>query len=280
MAYTAPNPLPYKSSLGTTATPSGPPRRRYPLIPSSPIQFAAYAFDQDYTQLLSSFPPAPKNTQSSAAALGLSDANAILTSLTQPSNPRAGWGDYTASFAIVPASWDDYQTQVVNFPGFINTVASGKFRDSKPTEITVRMRYDYFVTDPAGTLTGITVNDSGGSPITVVLNKGRIPVIRRTPWLSTFGGSVQTNVEAKSLVLAAGVSGYLPTLPTTEQYLSCCGVATTFLASGATWSASNPPVWDGASTGTSYGQFVLLNSRLEDYQGNIVARISTFALFE
>jgi hypothetical protein len=280
MAYTAPNPLPYKSSLGATATPSGPPRRRYPLIASSPVQFAAYAFDQDFTQLLSSFPPAGKNTPSNNAAFGLSDANAILTNLSQPTNTRAGWGDFAASFAVVPASWDDYQTQVVNLPGLINTITSGKARDAKPTEMTVRVRYDYFVTDPAGVLTGLGVTDSGGSAISIVTNKGKIPIIRRTPWLSTFGGTPQPNVEAKSIVPAAGVAGYLPTLPTAEQYLACAAVATTFLASGSTWNATTPPLWDGASTGTTFGQFVLLNSRLEDYAGNIIARITTYSLFE
>lgn len=284
MPYVAPNPIPYRALAGTNAAPSGKPRRRYPLPPSCPIQHAAYAFDQDFQMLLSSFPPAAKNTISSAssgATFGLADANAILTSLSQPSDTGAGQGIFTGSFARVPASWDDFQTQLVNYPGWLNTIASGKWRDLKPTNVTVRLRRDYFVVDPDAVVSGGSVTDSGGSAITCYTSKGKIPIVRRTPWLSTYGGTAVVNAEAKSLVVAAGVGGYLKTLPTTEQYIAWCAIATTFMAGSVVWDATHPPLWDGASTSdVTSGQFVLENSRLEDYEGNIVCRVTAYALCE
>ncbi len=288
MAYTPPNPLPYKSSLMTDAKPRTPARRRYPLPASCPIQFAAYAFDVDFEQMLSSFPPAAKNTPSNAssgATFSLTDGNVILTNLSQPSVTGAGLGTYTASFARVPASWDNFETQVVNYPGWLNTIASGYFRDAKPTEVTVRIRTDYFVVDPDGVLTGLTVLDSAGVTLAtgsrIVSSKGAIPIIRRTPWLATYGGAAILNDEAKSLVPAAGVAGYLPTLPTSEQYRSWCGIANSFLSGSVAWDATHPPVWNGTSTtDVTSGQYILNNSKLQDYEGNIVARVTAYALAE
>ena len=51
---------------------------------SGSVQLAAYAFDQAYQMLLSSFGsngPWPKNTPASAA--GLTDVNALLTALSE-----------------------------------------------------------------------------------------------------------------------------------------------------------------------------------------------------
>ncbi len=288
----------YRSS-GFNAQPKGKPQLKYQLSRNCPIQLKAYGFDQSLSIRDTAFPPAPKNTPATDGAghatFGLNaftppsatvDAgNAILTGYSQPSSLGAGLLEFTASFSIVPASWNDFQSQTVNLPGWLNTLISGKFRDPKSVELTVRLQNDYFVIDPDGVLATAGILDSGGNAIARVANKGAIPIIRRTPWLATFSGAALPNDEAKALVPAAGVAGYYPTLPTYEQYLACCGVATTFLAAlfaGGTqaWDASHPPAWDGASTGTTFGQFTYLNSRLSDYEGNIVQRTTTFALFE
>ena len=267
----------YESAKRILAVACGPPRRKFLLPSSSPIQFAAYSFDQEFEMLLSSFPPAQKNVASSSGPFaGLLDANAILTSLSQPTPTGGGKGKFTASFSIVPASWDDYQTQIVNFPGWSNVIGTN-FRDPKPTEVNVRLHYDYFVVGnvDAGIL------DSSGAVIKTAAAKGAIPILRRTPWLATYNGAVLLNDEAKALTPAAGVQGYLPTLPTIEQYQAWCAIAATFYASGTAWDETHPPKWDGASsTDVLSGQFRLANSRLVDYAGNIVARVTTYALVE
>ena len=282
----------YDAIQRVLAAPAGPPRRRFPLPQSSPIQFAAYAFDQEFEMLLANFPPAPKNTPSNAVSgsaavfAGLMDGNAILTKLSQPSPTGGGKGKFTGSFARVPASWDDFVTQMVNYPGWINTITGALgFRDALPRQVTIRMHYDYFVVDPAAVLTGASVVDSGGAAVTAVISKGAIPQLLKTPWLAMYsasGGAPWTpilNDEAKALVPAAGVSGYYPTLPTIEQYQAWCVIAAAFLAAGSTWDATHPPVWGGASqTDVTAGQYRLEDSRLVEYEGNIIARMTPYAM--
>ena len=175
----------YESRLATTAIASGPPRRRYPLQQDCPIQFAAYAFDQEFEMLLANFPPAPKNTPSNATSggnpvfAGLLDANCILTKLSQPKPTGGGKGTFTASFVKVPASWDDFQTQNITFPGIRDTYGTQTARDPKTLNITVRMHYDYFVLDPDGVLTSAGVVDSAGSAIQRVTSIGNIANILR-----------------------------------------------------------------------------------------------------
>lgn len=272
----------YESIKRTHAVASGPPRWKFPLPASCPIQFAAYAFDQNFEMLLSSFPPAQKNSPATVFA-GLLDANAILTGLSQPVPTGAGKGNFTASFARVPASWDDFQTQNVNFPGWINTITGAAgFRDPLPRLVTVRMHYDYFVIDPTGLAAGVV--DSGETLITkkTVLSKGSIPILPKTPWLAMYSATgvapwaAIPNDEAKSLVPAAGVQGYYPTLPSIEQYKSWCAVAAAFVA---TWDSTHPPVWGGASSiDVSSGQYQLDDSKLIDYEGNIVARVTPYVM--
>lgn len=279
--------LPYRSNA-YPSTPEGRRRIKYPLTASSPIQFAAYSFEQELSCASGLFPPAPKNTPSIGFGIASQlppSANqktemAIMTSLSQPSNPGADLLRFTGSFAIVPASWNDYQTEVVNFPGWLNVIGTN-FRDPKPTEVNVRMRYDYFVVDSDNVLEGAAILDSGGAAIKIVTSKGAIPILRRTPWLATFAGAALLNDEAKSLVPAAGVGGYQPTLPTIEQYRQWCGVATAFIGSGTDWDETHPPLWNGAdATDILCGQYRLANSKLIDYAGNIISRVTTYALVE
>ncbi len=284
-------------STAFTSKPTGQPRVRYPLPQSSPIQFAAYAFDQDLSIISTGFPAAPRNTPASSATFGItaftppsasqSSTNAILTSVSQPQDEGAALLKYTGSFAIVPASWDDFETQVVPFPAWLNYIYGTNYRDAKPTEVHVRLRYDYFVIDPANLATGL--KDSGGTAIVRVADKSRIPILRRTPFLATAAGVANVNQEATSIVPAGGIAGtggfYPPTLPTLEQYRSWCAVATTFYASlaagSATWDNTHPSIWDGVSTSdTTSGQWRFANSKLVDYAGNIVSRVTAYALVE
>jgi hypothetical protein len=280
--FTAPNALPYRSAVQTNARPAGPAMRRYPLPESCPIQFAAYAFDQEFEMVLSSFPPAAKNTQSSAssgATFGLADANAILTRLSQPSATLAGMGKFTGSFARVPASWDDFQTQSVTFPGIRDTAYNGGVRDPKPVNCTVRLRYDYFVVDPDGVLTGAGVLDSGGSAITLVTSKAKIPTLSRHRWQFLYLGSTLATSEVTGLVKSGGTGGWLETVPNTANYQTWISNAASYVSGSSAWTNTAPTVWDGSTNaGSTYGQYRITDSRLQDYEGNIVCRISEYVL--
>ena len=272
----------YESTLRTLAVPAGPPRRRFPLPKSSPIQFAAYAFDQELEMVLMHptsgavlFPPAPKNTPSSATGVfaGLLDANAILTSLSQPSPTGGGRGRFTGSFARVPASWDDFETQTVTFPGIRDFAYQGGVRDPKSWNVTMRVRKDYFVVDPAGVLTGLGVLDSGGSAITVVTSKSLIPTVPRTPFGFLVSSAMLTTSEVTGLVKSGGITGWFETVPNTSQYQAWIAYA---VAHG--WTGT---VWDGtlANVATStISQFCFQDSHLQDWEGNIIERTSYFAL--
>jgi len=280
--FTAPNALPYRSAVQTNARPAGPATRRYPLPESCPIQFAAYAFDQEFEMILSSFPPAAKNTQSNASSgstFGLADANAILTRLSQPSATLAGMGKFTGSFARVPASWDDFQTQSVTFPGIRDTAYNGGVRDPKPVNCTVRLRYDYFVVDPDGVLTGAGVLDSGGSAIALVTSKAKIPTLSRHRWQFIYSGSTLATSEVTGLVKSGGTGGWLETVPNTANYQTWISNAAAYVSGSSAWTNTAPTVWDGSTNaGSTYGQYRITDSRLQDYEGNIVCRISEYVL--
>jgi len=287
----------YESANRSKCVAAGPIRRRFPLPANSPIQFAAYEFDQEFELLLTdptsgtqNFPPAPKNTPSNATSggsgvfAGLLDGNAILTKLTQPSPTGGGKGKFTASFAVVPASWDDFATKQVTFPGWINTPTSGLARAARSRCVMVRLHYDYFVVDPAGILTGAGVLDSGGSAITLVTSMGVIPMALRAVWLNTGGGTPQPHSEVNDLVPSGGVTigttSYVQTYPTYEQYSNWISNAATALAGGA-WSASNPAIWDKLTSGSNIataGQFQFDDSALRVYSGNIIERCLAFAI--
>jgi hypothetical protein len=278
----------YNAKNLTLAVASGMPRRRFPLPQTSPIQFAAYGFDQEFEMLLANYPPAPKNTPSNAVAssvpvfAGLLDANSILTKLSQPSPTGGGRGRFTGSFARVPASWDDFQPMQVSFPGWTgyNTVGyllSGNTRPQQTHEVLVRIRHDYFVIDPGGLATGVL--DSGGGAISVVTTKGAIPSIFRQKFFCQYTGTPIPYSDAKDLVPTAGLSSggnyYCPTFPSVSSYQGWCATAA---ALTGTWDATHPTAWDGATDGTSYGQWVFKDSILPDYEGNIVDRQSFYVL--
>ena len=121
MAYNSNPEILYRSAAQTDAAPDGIARPVFRLPDQSPIKFKAYGFDQDYVNIVltgANFPPAPRNTSSNNAAYGLSDANAILTAVTEPSNTGAGMGKWTASFQRVPATWYEASKSPISFRDF------------------------------------------------------------------------------------------------------------------------------------------------------------------
>lgn len=279
----------YTSRDRLLATPAGMPRRKYPLPQQAPNQFAAYAFDCDFTQRLDQFPPAPKNTPSSYSnagtiPFGLGDDNAILTSLTQPSDKKANTGEFTGTFHIVPAPWDDFISQTVTFPGIRDAAYTGGVRDPKPLTVLTRQHREYFVAEPGNVLAPVDVKDSAGNPIIVVASKGLIPTLYRTPWRFLVAGVIQTGSEVTGLVKDGGTGGFLETVPNTETFLAWCAVASDFVdaMTGATpvaWDPSHPPVWDGLIDPVdTIGQYRISDSRIEDYAGNIFCRVTEYVL--
>ena len=285
----------YQAALRTLAVASGPFRPRVaPLPPNYPNKIGkvgeatgVYAFDQEFEILMSSFPPAQKNTQASAAGpvfAGLLDTNAILTRLSQPTPTGAGRGKFTGSFARVPAPWDDFVSQTVMFPGWLNYnnisyLLAGNMRPQKPHEVTVRVRHDYFVIDQAGILTGAGVLDSAGNAISTVTVKGAIPTLAKQVFYTTYGGTTIQFSDANDLVPTAGLLAngiyYCPTVPSIGSYQSWCNVVA---ALAVAWDATHPPAWDGATDGGAYGQWRFKDSLLVEYEGNIIDRQSFYVL--
>jgi hypothetical protein len=284
----------YESAQRTLAVASGMPRRRFPLPQDAPFQFAAYAFDQEFEMLLANFPPAPKNTPANAAVgavpvfAGLLDGNAILTKLSQPAVTGGGRGKFTGSFARVPASWDDFQTQAVTFPGFDDfpwvVYQVNRSRVPMSRNVLVRMRHDYFVLDPAAVLAGAGVLDSGGNAITVVNSLGAIPIIPKQEWvIAKLVAGVWTpipQVVATNLTPIGGfynpvTSYHVPTIPSLDHYLTA--VATAAGMAGA-WTQTNPQVFTGEDADVAFGQYVLEASKLVIYEGNIIDRVTPYVL--
>lgn len=276
----------YRSTDRATAQPARFPTRRYPLPESSLIRYDAYAFDVDYQCQLTSFPPAPQNTPSDDPALQLGDEYAILTSLTQPQFVPGGSGKFTAAFARVPGTWDDFKTTSYTFPGWIGVNSSATTREITPKKVNMRLRYDYFVLDPTGILNGGspvtsptngTVFDSAGNPVQLVGSKGHIPQISKNQFFNTVGGAPAFNSPVNSLVAAAGFSGgYVKTFPTTEDYQAWLVLVAAAIAAGTQWQTD---VWNGTNLSqTNVGQLVADDSWIEDYAGQIVARVTPHVL--
>lgn len=284
----------YESKLRTLAAPSGPPRRRFPLPQDCPIQFSAYAFDQEFEMLLANFPPAQKNTPSNKTTAGvpvfagLLDGSAILTKLSQPSPTFGGKGKFTGSFAVVPASWDDFQTQAVQFPGFDDypwvTYKYSRTRVPMTRNVTVRLRHDYFVVDPDGLLAGAAVLDSGAGAIQLVARIGAIPIIPKQEWVcQKLVGTTWSPlpfVIPTSLVPIGGFYNpynmfHIPTIPSIDHYLTAVATA---VAAATTWSQTTPPVFLGTDADVAFGQYVWEASKLVQYEGNIIDRVTPYVL--
>lgn len=279
----------YRSTPFASA-PTGVPRLRYQLHPASPQQRLAYAFDQELSVVAAGFPVAPLNTPANAAAFGIatftppntagaqSSDNAISTSVTQPASRGASLLEFTGSFAIVPASWDDFQSQGVTFPGIRDVAYQGGTREPKLINCTTRVRRDYFVIDPDGILTGLGILDSGGNAISIVTGKSKIPTLPRHKWQFLFSGSTLSTSEVTGLVKAGGTGTWLETVPNTANYQAWIVNAADYVTGASEWTDAAPLPWDGDTNDGTFGQYRFSDSRLEDYEGNIICRVSEYVL--
>jgi hypothetical protein len=232
--------------------------------------------------LLTSFPPASRNVpsnDSSGATFGLSDSSAILTNLSQPQATLAGWGKFTGSFHVVPASWDDFSRSLgFTFPGFLSYVFGGaNARDIFTDVVQIRVRRDYYVLDPENKISAVTAGspgnatsllDSNGNAVKCVYQLSDIPRVKKSIFYAVAAGfTFRTN----SLTPVGGISLYLETMPTIPAFQ---GFIANAVSNG--WSST---VWDGSSnTIGTVGQLVMEASTLEPYAGQIVARVSMYVL--
>ena len=299
MAFTYPPPVPYRSKSQTDAKPFGFSRQKYILPDNCPnaVREAATCFDQGFEQLLTSYPAAARNTPSNNSAFGLSNANAILTQLSQPAPTLAGMGQFIGTFAVVPATWDEFKMMPYIYPGFPGVIGSGSRDVGNPSgAFQVRVRHEYFVVDEGnilggtptsggGTANAATLTDSGGTAVKTVYSFSDIPVIKKAIWQTVVSGTAHPELPTMSIVPAAGVTlgtlTYYPTLPTQEVYKSWILNA----RSAGSFTGANPwtsGAWDGSTSETAASttttQFVAEDCTFLPYAGNIVCRLTPYIL--
>ena len=275
----------YRSTPQTDAQPQGIGRRKFPLPKQAPLYLESYAFDVEMACVVNGvFPPAAKNLPSNnavfnpVAGYSLSDANAILTDFSQPSDMGAGMGKFTATFNRVPASWDDYtENFAFNFPGAHGIIPTAWYQETKV--VASRVRYDYYLIDPGNLAGGVL--DSGGTALGALDAAGsnrlssasKIPVIKkfRSSGVAnpTFSDNLLTNIGGTN----ENAVFWLQTLPAVEQWTAWKANAT---ASG--WAST---VWNGVTNaaGTD-GQIVAEDSRNSVFAGNIIQRATRYILVQ
>ena len=281
--------IPYRATTALNIAATGKPRPRWPLAGKGNIApFLPYAFDQDFQCAVSSvMPPPALNTPSNLGTtfVGLTDANAILTKISQPASIGAGQVKFTGSFARVPATWDDFQTQAVTFPGLDDfpwvTYNFSRGRPPMTRNVTVRLRHEYFVIDPTNLATGVL--NSGGAPITTVASKAAIPIIPKQEFvravLTAGVYQPQAQIVVPNLTPIGGFHQpdnvyHVPTIPSLDHYLTA--VAT---AAGITdWTQANPPLFAGTDADVAFGQYVWEASKLNVYEGNIIERVTEYVM--
>jgi hypothetical protein len=287
----------YQAAYRALAATAGQSLRMFPLPADCPIQFAAYGFEQAFEMSALTFPPAAKNTPSNATSggnpvfSGLADANAILTTLSNPSFAGGYNVKFSARFNIVPASWDDFKMMTYTYPGIPGPIGGASRNVGIPNgNFLVRIHYDYFVVDPANIISAVvagtpgnatSVTDSGGTLVKCVYQKADIPSVRKSQFFPLISGAYNYNLPTLSIIPAGGATvgslTYYETLPTLAQYEAWIAKATS-----AGWAAT---AWNGQSgTGSgdagdaTVGQMVAEDSSLATYAGNIVARATIYIL--
>lgn len=275
----------YQSKTPTDCSAAYQRRKHFPLPgESGSVQFAAYAFDQDFEQRLDQYPPAPKNTPSNASPFNLNIATAILTSISMPQDIGGAIGRFTGTFTIVPATWSDEKELPFTFPGFPGIIGQTGSRDIFTDKVATRIQHDYYVLDPdhiistvadgtPGTATSLV--DSSGAAVKVVYKRADIPIIAKSIFCVALGGTPDYTNRTNSLIVAGGdnIGGvaYYQTQPTKTVYQSWVANAS---ANG--WAST---VWPGNNnTAGTYGQLVANDSETNPYAGNIIERITMYVL--
>ena len=287
----------YQSNLKNVARAAGAPRVKFLLPPQCPIQLTnsatdAYSFDQEFEVQLDSFPVASKNTPSNAQSGGnfifaLPDAHAILTGFTQPTPTGARMGRFTGSFSRVPATWYDTQEASYTYPGFPGNIGQTGSRNARSLVVMHRLKYEYFVVDPANVLgSGVTsghapmaaaaLKDSSGAAVLCVYRREDILGIAKSEFYVAFNNVPDFTNTTMSIVPTAGktVGGttYYPTMPDLATYQSWIAKAAAVGWASAVWNGSD------ITQGAAVGQLVALDSKTEEYAGNILARITQYVL--
>ena len=286
----------YRSTDMQTCQPVGMLQKKFPL-PERSLQYqSAYGYDQDFELWIQNFPPASQNTRANASVFGFTypDSNAVLTSLSQISDIKAGVGKFKASFNIVPASWDDFISMDWTPPGWIGSPAGAvdyTARNPYPEVVNIRQHYDYFLVDPNNVVPAGAINDSGGNAIVTaaaadsllngniaakrVVSASAIPSIPKTYFCNTLVNTGVTptpiySSHTQDLSPAGGYEAvtafYLETFPNVEVYkVWCANVAALIASGGNPW---NGLVWDGGN-GSRSATGIPVAPYLDQVQANI-----------
>ena len=278
-----PNATPYKASAWSDIAAAGCQRVTHPLPQECPIQHDAYAIQQAFNMAASAFgtSPAPKNTPAADFSADLTDENAILTNISQPSDNGGSLISFDATFNRVPDSWNDFSRSFTyTFAGFAG-LFGGDYREPFAETVPCRVLREYFVLDPDNIISGATAGggvvnstsilDSAGNAVKCVATLGDIPFIPKTKIVSSLSATLRTNIIVQDGgVVINGVSWY-ETLPNRESYEE--------LISNGEANQWDSTVWAGTNTvASSEAQIVADDSTLEVFAGNIVCRQTIYIL--
>jgi len=220
----------------TTAASDGPYRISLPI----PRDNTARIVEQDFIIAAANF-----------AAATLDTAHATITAAklveeTPPEDVGGGIVRWTRRYATKPANRDDFETFSYRFPGLYGsgnppynqywTSGDDDGRDPFTKMVTSRLRYEYFLCASGETYT----------------TPGAIPILPQLEFTLT------TNAQARMDYLLPAGDYLADTVPTKEAWITLVGGGT------------------GIGTGANAGEFIAEDSRIENYMGNIWARITRY----
>ena len=226
-------------------------------FPIPRLSASCYAFYQDYQQNRSNFAATALNTSSP------DDAAAYLQNESELRDEGGELVSWTRSYYQIPPAWDDSQTYTyspIGYSGYMPDPTTGLISGSLagrlriPRKFTARVHRDYFMVG-----TGQTYATASAIPI----YRGQVYYIANNPtsffdYLSDGGASwpfatvpTRTNYEAWKAITA----------PTGAQITA--GIATGIACTGAIANAQG-------------GEIIAEDSSLENYAGNIWARVTIY----
>jgi hypothetical protein len=242
----------------TTAQPVSVPAFESPI----PATTDEYFFDQEWQQYRANFSPLALNTAHPSTGL-TPDYSSFKLVLEGPRRDIGGGViQWTRRYAVVPASYDDFQSINYSFPGYSGVIAIGSWWNMGSVAATIvsgrprlnwkvdtRVHYDFFLVGTGGSYT-----DAGGIP----------QIFRQLYTLPTALGANDLETDYLMDSLGGGVG---PSTPTRTVYDGWITNASTYA-----WGAGIAP------GGVHPGQIIAEDSILTRWMGNIWQRQSFYVL--
>ena len=282
-----------------------------PSTPNSIISSVSYntecTLTQQFVQYRTYFTPLALNTKHpdfSSLNGTYTGPNFYLVAESERQDAGGGIVKWTRTYAIVPPSWDDWETYQYAFPGLAGYTLSGPGVNvpgrSRVNElVSSRVRHDYFLVDPS----------LGSDSYPVYATPGNIPKIWAMQYCAQFYysgawyGSSYLAVNTLSTSSPASLPSYGTSAGlavTTSNYASNLGNSTTMpcyeamvvdanyngwksgitkivILSGVTGAYTSPGAID-MSNSVFGGQIPAEDSRLTRWQGNIYQRVCRYVL--